>query len=1202
MVGHGEENPAGLRAWLGKWLHWPTRTAIVASCKVASCKVRDGRGRGAARFAWSTCKLVLGLAFLALIGGGFFVARLAIGPVSIYGLGPQIAKALDERFGRGYEFSFGQTAIVKNGYAPPALSIDELSIKERSGHTVLTAPRAEVSVDPFALILGRVTPKRLEIFDVEVHLALRPDGSVALPLSSNAGDEVALTPPLASALAADGSPARAASEALAPASPTKPPRALLVKQLAASIRLVIDTLTNPASPAAAIDRIGITRGKIIVDDQTADQTLVFNGVNLAFDKYADSTRFNLSVEGPNGRWSASGVAEGKPGAERGLKISVVDLSLDEVLLATGSRTIGADFDMPLSGNLSVRLQGDGTLAEAAGQFDLGAGYLRFDNPNDEPMMVDGINGGFHWNSAARRIVIDHSRLSAGATHFAISGSVTPPVHEGDPWSIGLINAEPGVAGPERPGEQPVVIDHLSLAARLFLAEKKFAIDRFSFSGPQCGFAMAGAIDWINGPHIRLGASISPMPVSAVMRLWPSFLSPPVKTYLLSRTHDGTVEKGTMQIDFDAADLRTMWAGHAPPDEKSAVDFTITNASLEFLRGVPPLRGIKGVGHITGRTATFAVAKAEVDAGDGHMLTLSDGSFRIPDTGVQPAPAVAEGKVTSTVEAIGELLSYDGLKPYARLPLDPATLRGQADGTLEIDMKLGPNPSPGDTTLKINAAVTDFTAEKLIGNEKLDAATLNVVVDPAGLRTSGQGMMFGVPVTIAMAKASDKPAEASISMILDDAARARQGLGSFPGVSGPIGTKITAPIGTGEKPKARVELDLTGAVIEISGVSKPAGRPGKATFGLVVNDTGASLDQIVLDAGTIQARGNADLGKDFSLIAARFPQVKLSPGDDMKIDVTRAGETMKFVVQATAIDARPFLKSLLFNSPDHGGAAADTSEERKDAIPARPTPAPVKEIAFDVRSALLSGYNKEIISGLDLKYAKRGDQLQQFSFSGTFGAQQISCNLTGGGGGGGMPKLNLVTEDGGSLLSFLDLYKHMDGGRLTVGMRVAPDTLAGVLVIDDFVIRDEPALRRLVVEGAPPVDREGHKKIDANVIAFNKLQVRFRRNGSRLDLSDGTMHGEAIGLTVEGSLDYTHDQVDMSGTFVPVYAFNNLFAKIPVFGYILAGGSNEGLFGVNYRISGLASAPTLNINPLSAIAPGIFRQIFGVTDLDPMRPQ
>ncbi len=1137
---------------------------------------------------------MLGLALLALICGGFFVARITLGPLSIKGLGPQIAHALDERFGRGYEFSFGETAIVKNGYAP-ALSIDKLSIKERSGHTLLTAPRAEVSVDPFALILGRVTPKQLEIFDVEVHLALRPDGSLALPVSSDSLDAVALTPPLASALAAEGNspPANAGAPNRAQDPAAMPPRALLVKQMAASIRLIIDTLTNPESPAAAIDRIGITRGKLVIDDETTGQTLVFNGVNLEFAKAFGATRFNLSVEGPNGRWLASGVADGKPGSDRGLKLSFANLSLDEILLATGSRTIGADFDMPLSGKLSLRLQGGDTLSEAAGQFELGAGYLRFDNPNDEPMMVDEINGGFHWDSAARRIVLDHWRLAAGATHFAVSGAVKPPVREGDPWSIGLINAEPGVSGPERPGEKPVLIDHVGVAARLFLTEKKFLIDRFSFSGPQCGFAMAGAIDWISGPHIRLGASISPTPVSAAMRLWPSFLAPPVKSYLLPRVREGTLQKGTMQIDFDAADLQAMMADRPPPDEKSAVDFTIANASLEFLSGVPPLRGINGVGHMTGRTATFTVANAALDAGDDRVLSLSGGSFHIADTGLKPTPAVIEARVTGSVEAVGQLLSYDALKPYANLPLDPATLRGQNDGTLELDMKLGPNMGPADITLKINTDVTNFTAERLIGNEKLDAATLNVNVDPAGgLKTSGQGMMFGVPVTIAMTRLPGKAAEASIAMTLDDAARTRLGFGSIPGLSGPIGAKMSAPIGTGEKPKARVELDLSHADFEISGISKPAGQPGKMTFVLAVNDTGSLLDQLVIDAGTIQLRGTANLGTDFSLIAARFPQAKLSVGDDMKIDVTRAGETMKVVVQGTTIDARPFLKSLIFSPPEHASDVAGTGDDHKDA-------GPIKEIEYDVKSAILSGYNKVNITEADLSYAKRGDQIRKFTFAGTFGRQPISSNLTGG---GTAPLLNLVSEDAGSLLLFLDLYTHMDGGRLTVGLRLA-DKLGGVLVIDNFVLRDEPALRRLVLEGAPPRDAQGHtQKIDADAIAFNKLQVRFRRDGSRLDLSEGTMHGEAIGLTVEGGLDFVRDQVNLSGTFVPVYSFNNMFAQIPVFGYILAGGSNEGLIGVNFRITGMASAPTLNINPLSAIAPGIFRQIFGVSDFDPMRPQ
>src|ERR1700730_7624959 len=332
-------------------------------------------------------------------------------------------------------------------------------------------------------------------------------------------------------------------------------------------------------------------------------------------------------------------------------------------------------------------------------------------------MIDKVTGGFHWNPAARRIAFDRWRLAAGGTHFAISGFVTPPHREGDPWSIGLTNAEPNVAGPERPGEKPVLIDHSDLAARLYLAEKKLVIDRFLFGGPQGGIAMAGGIDWSNGPHVRLGASISPAPVSTVLRLWPSFVAAPVRSYLISRASEGTVEKGTLQIDFDADDLRAMRAEHAPPDAKVLLDFTIANASLAFLPGVPPLRDIDGVGHITGRTATFAVAHAALDAGNGQVLTLSDGSFHVADFELKPAPAVAEANVTGSVEAIGELLSHDALKPYASLSLDSSTMRGQAGGSLEIDMKLGPNTGPADTTLKINATVTSFTAEATTGKQE-----------------------------------------------------------------------------------------------------------------------------------------------------------------------------------------------------------------------------------------------------------------------------------------------------------------------------------------------------------------------------------------------------------------------------------------------------------------------------------------------------
>jgi hypothetical protein len=52
----------------------------------------------------------------------------------------------------------------------------------------------------------------------------------------------------------------------------------------------------------------------------------------------------------------------------------------------------------------------------------------------------------------------------------------------------------------------------------------------------------------------------------------------------------------------------------------------------------------------------------------------------------------------------------------------------------------------------------------------------------------------------------------------------------------------------------------------------------------------------------------------------------------------------------------------------------------------------------------------------------------------------------------------------------------------------------------------------------------------------------------------------------------------------------------VVGIFLGGGSNEGLFGVNFRISGPATAPMLTINPLSALAPGFLRKIFGAGEI------
>ena len=70
-----------------------------------------------------------------------------------------------------------------------------------------------------------------------------------------------------------------------------------------------------------------------------------------------------------------------------------------------------------------------------------------------------------------------------------------------------------------------------------------------------------------------------------------------------------------------------------------------------------------------------------------------------------------------------------------------------------------------------------------------------------------------------------------------------------------------------------------------------------------------------------------------------------------------------------------------------------------------------------------------------------------------------------------------------------------------------------------------------------------------------------------------------------------NDVRLRGTFVPLYGLNNVFGQIPIVGLFLGGGSNEGLVGITYEVAGPPGAPTLRVNPISAVAPGLLRKLF-----------
>ena len=1115
---------------------------------------------------------------LVVVGGTIVIMLLGNGSIK-FDIARQIAATLNSHVGGGYVFEVGSTAIAGTS-SGPSLAISGLTVRDGRGRAIITAPRAMLAVDPLSLAVGQVSPKRLELQALTLSLVRLPDGTIALSGGADDSADVSLAN-LASTLSDPHDAANPTGPALPPAAPDPaaspdaaptPLPALVAKAVTAAS----DALFGSGSPLRAVDRFGVSGAKLVVDDRLRGTQTTYTNLDIDVDREATGSIYvTVAADGPAGHWSGNARVSRAADGTRKLDLAADRLSPDELMLAAGVRAAGFETDMPLSFSLSVEIGPDGKLRHAGGPVSFGAGYFKLDDPDHEPAMVDRFDTVLTMDPVTGALGFGEGVLVADATRFDFRLDATPPQKTDGAWAV--TGRASGRLGAERPGEGPIKIDGIAFHARVFAASHQMMLDEASASGPTIDFKMNAAFQPTEaGFLITSDMTMGKMPGPDVIRLWPNWVASPVRAWLLRSLQGGAIEWGKGHLSLTKQDLDTMRRQHSVPDDHVHIEFGASNASLAFMEGVPALRGLDGKGVITGDSFKFIATKAEMDVSPGHRLVATEGSMIVPTTDPKPTPAVIALHVTGAIDTAAELLSRDALKPYANLPIDATTVAGAFDGRLTINLKVGKDVPKEETKISVAATVTNFSATKVIGKEPLQNATLAVTADATGLRAKGDGRMFGAPASVELKKpAGGGASEASLLLTLDDAARQKAGFGLGKAVTGAITAKITTSFTPAEKNKAAVTLDFTRCTFDspIPGLKKAADRPAKASFSVLQEPTRSVIDQIVFDSGSTAIRGSAVLDANGDVASASLSQMRISPGDDAKVDITRAGDAFKVTVRGRNLDARPFLKYI---------TAGETNSSDVGA----------KELDLDIRATLLTGQNGQAISGIDLKLDKRGNLLRHLSMTGRIGRGPISADSTPQGGAAVMV---VSAKDGGALLSFLDLYKRMDGGQLDATLKFGDNRVDGSTTIRNFTIREDPSIKKLAEEQIPGGSPNAGAKIDPSAVAFTKLEALFTRVGNKIDVRQGSMFGPQIGATVDGTIDFAHDKVALAGTLVPLYGLNNLFSQIPVVGMLLGGGSHEGLFALNYRITGSASAPVFTFNPLSALAPGFLRKIFGAID-------
>ncbi|WP_256808149.1 MULTISPECIES: AsmA-like C-terminal region-containing protein [unclassified Bradyrhizobium] len=1135
-----------------------------------------GGGRWLKRLA-----VVVGALIVIFVGCfGALWWRLGAGPINLDIATPWLAAAIEDNIGHGNTVEVGGTQIERAGRIRIAVRIRDIVVRDHDRAIVASAPKAEVKLSGAGLLMGHLRAESLNLVDAELAIRIAPDGTVtvsagdtAKPLATGVASKKdaglpptfprnGVSPPPSATAPAGQDPSQAASQA----APQATPQSGILQGLD-----WLDSLSMTGLDGQNLNEIGLKNGNLIVDDQQRGSKWTFENITLSLRRPSrGGVALSLGEEGAH-PWSLRATIGPAENGVRSVDIRADKVSTANILLALRVKDLTYTADLPLTGELKGELGRDGVPTFFRGKIAIGAGNIIDTDTPDYPMAIDSAEINIEWDSN-RRVLVAPFKILSGANRLTLLAHLEPPNGTTNDWQLGFSGGSILLGGIDN--EPPLVFNRIAIGFRFDTDHKRLLLTQADISNGEIGVAGTGAIDYSGEPRLTLGFAGTPMSASALKRMWPTLVVPELREWVIERIERGTLQR--IEIGVNSPTRNLPRKGPPIPDDGLSVNIVASGVAVRPVDGMPVVHDADLKAHVTGRTATVNIGQGIADTPAGRKVTISDFVFEVPDMAPKPSPSRTRFRVDGPVPAAAEMLSNDRLSDLSSTVVDPNTSKGTFTANIQLGLPVKGELTKADTTYAVTADLNGFAADKLVMNQKLEANNLKIVASNQGYQVKGDVKINGQAASLDYRKPAEGDADVKLTTTLDDASRARLGFDLSPAVSGSLPIKLSGKIAGGpeQTTKLGVEADLTSVKLDniLPGWVKLPGKSAKASFKVVPTAQSTRLEDIVIEGGGASIKGSLEVDPNGDLMNANFPTYAPSDGDKASLRVERGQDgVVKGTMRGDVFDGRGFLKSAI-----SGNAKDDAKNKMKNV-----------DFDIDLKLGAVMGFNGEAMRSVDAKMSKRNGAIKAFTLSGKIGNDTpVAADLRGGRAQGSREVIYLQTNNAGALLRFTDTYTKASGGQLVVAMEPPSSepnaSREGLINVRDFTVKGEAQLER-VAAGAPNGTGNG--------VSFSALRAEFTRQNGSLTIRDGVVKGPMIGATIEGSIDYPGNQVCMSGTFVPMYGVNNIFGQIPLFGIFLGGGNNEGLIGVTYEVVGTPAAPVMRVNPISAMAPGLFRKIF-----------
>src|SRR6478735_6621990 len=1121
------------------------------------------RSRLARRLFFGTVICVMGATLAALA----LWWRLSSGPIELDVATPWLKAAIEENFGGNHTVVVGGTQLERDERGRTSLRLRDIVVRDTDGTIVASAPKAEVGLSGRSLLLGRLRAQSLNLVGAEMSVRIETDGRLTVFAGAD-------NRPIATAAPTAGPPAVTGPDSTAPQS-------ILRGQFAnlAALMAMIDAVGESGLDGHDLRELGLKNGNLVVDDRRNGKQWKFDGINVSLTRPRQGgVVFRLESDNPERPWVLSAAMRPLADGVRALGIEARQVSIRDILLAARLNLGNFDVDLPLSASVRAEISPEGIPQLVQGQLVADAGTIVDREYEKVSLNIDHADFRFNWDARRHSLIVPF-QVQSGGNQFTMRATLDAPPEQDGVWLLGVTRGDsvidPIIIAPGAlSDDEGIAINRVAVRARIDTNRKRFEIEQGDLSrvdtrpSHNLGIAVTGSLDFAGAePHAAFGVAGTRMPVSALKRLWPIFAAVDVRSWVEEHISGGMVERVVVAGNAPLEDFKHN--GPPTPEDGLSVDIETSGTTLRPIASLPAIRDADLTVRITGRNAVVNLGRGTVEAAPGRKLSIAGGVFEVPDTHPKPALARASFRIDGGVPAAAALLASDGLRDTVGITLDPASTRGTVAAQVAVKLAIA-RPMPEDaSSYVINADLTNFSADKMLLGQKVEASILKAVASSDGFQIKGDVKINGTPATIDLRKqkgAAD--AELHMQATIDEAARRRFGMDLGSTVTGAIPIKVVGRVGDNVSDDGMsVEADLTPVKIDnlLPGWAKPAGRPARATYTMLKTGKAIRFDDLSVDGSGATVRGSVEFDSANELISANFPVFALSDGDKLTLKADRGTDgALRVAMRGDIYDGRNFVKSTL--------ASTDKAKQKQE------------DLDLDLKVGTVAGHNGETLRGLDLKLSRRGGRIRTFNMSSKIGRDTPLNGDLRVRARDSHQVIYFETDDAGALFRFTDMYPRMFGGQMWVAMDPPTQEQSpqvGTLFIRSFAVRGEPALER-VVSGAPGT--AGIAGVD-----FSEMRADFTRFPGKMAVRDGVVRGPLVGATVEGNIDYTRDDVHLRGTFVPFYGLNNMFGQIPIVGLFLGAGDKEGLVGINYEAVGPPGAPRITVNPVSAIAPGLLRK-------------